>query len=66
MISVGFFEKLKTFKKDDVPEKVVKAMDKFITETPDFTLEVVKNSTAAAVSLFKWCNAILNYAKVAK
>ena len=29
MMSVGFFDKLKSFKKDDVPDKVVKAMDKF-------------------------------------
>ena len=30
MMSVGFFDKLKTFKKDEVPDRVVKAMDKFI------------------------------------
>lgn len=29
MMSVGFFDKLKTYKKDEVPERVVKAMDKF-------------------------------------
>lgn len=30
MMSVGFFEKLKTFKKDEVSERIIKAMDKFI------------------------------------
>lgn len=29
MMSVGFFEKLKTFKKDEVPERVVKSINNF-------------------------------------
>jgi hypothetical protein len=29
MMSGDFFKNLKTFKKDDVPERIVKAMDKF-------------------------------------
>ena len=65
-MSVGFFEKLKTFKKDDVPENVVKGMDKFRKENPDFTAENVKNSSKACYSLCLWCLAIGNYAKVAK
>lgn len=66
MMSVGFFEKLKTFKKDDVPDRIIKAMDKFIQENPAFTAESVKSAGVACVSLYKWCMAILNYAKVAK
>lgn len=66
MMSGGFFEKLKTYKKDEVPERVVKAMDKFQQDNPDFTPENVKNSSKACYSLCKWCLAICNYAKVAK
>jgi hypothetical protein len=36
MISVGFFEKLKTFKRDEIPDRIIKAMDKFVEETPEF------------------------------
>jgi dynein heavy chain len=49
-----------------VPERVVKAMDKFQQENTDFTPENVKNSSKACYSLCKWCLAISNYAKVAK
>ena len=66
MMSVGFFDKLKSFKKDDVTERMVKGMDKFIQENPDFTPENVRNSSKACYSLCKWCLAILNYSKVAK
>jgi hypothetical protein len=66
MISVGFFEKLKTFKRDEIAERIVKAMDKFVAETPEFAFESVKSAGQAPMSLYKWCHAILNYAKVAK
>lgn len=66
VLTASLQERLKTFKKDDVPERVVKGMDKFIQENPDFTLENVKNSSKACFSLAKWCLAIKNYAKVAK
>ena len=66
MMSVGFFEKLKTFKKDEVKDNLIKALDKFISENPTFTFESVKSAGVACVSLYKWCMAILNYAKVAK
>ena len=66
MMSGSFFQNLKSFKKDDVPPKVVQAMDKFCAENPDFTPENVKNSSKACYSLCKWCLAIQNYAKVAK
>lgn len=65
-MSVGFFDKLKTFKKDEVPERIVKAMDKFKEDNPDFTPEMVKNSSKACYSLCKWCLAIQNYSKVIK
>jgi hypothetical protein len=65
-MSVGFLEKLRSFKRDEVPERITKALDKFISETPELDKEEVKRSNAAAFSLVKWAYAILNYAKVAK
>jgi dynein heavy chain len=58
MMSVGFFDKLKTFKKDEVPERVVKSMDKFLLENPDYTPDNVKTASKACYSLCKWCLAI--------
>ena len=66
MMQGDFYKSLKTFKKDDVPERIVKAMDKFMQENPDFSPDMVKNASKACFSLCKWALAIQNYAKVAK
>ena len=66
MMQGDFYKSLKTFKKDDVPERIVKAMDKFMQENPDFNPDMVKNASKACFSLCKWALAIQNYAKVAK
>ena len=65
-MSVGFLDKLKSFKKDDVPDRIVNAVDSFIKETPELTVEEVRKGSQDAVSLCKWTYAIVNYAKVAK
>lgn len=36
-MSVGFLDKLRTFKKDEVPEKIIKAVDDFIKKSPELT-----------------------------
>ena len=67
MISVGFFDKLKNFKRDAVPDKIVKNIDIYIDQNPDLNPPFVLNSGGpAAFSLCKWALAIVNYAKVAK
>jgi dynein heavy chain len=66
LMSVGFFEKLKGFKKDEVQERIVKAIDKYRNDNEDFTEDKVKSANSACFSLCKWAFAINNYAKVAK
>jgi dynein heavy chain len=68
MMYVAFFEKLKTFDKEELVnnEKLSKSVDAFIFENPDFTPEIVKNSSKACYSLCKWCFALTNYAQIAK
>ncbi len=66
LMSVGFFEKLKSFKKDEVQERIVKAIDKYRDDNPEFTEEKVKAGNSACYSLVKWGFAINNYAKVIK
>ena len=65
-MAVGFLEKLKRFNKDEVPDRIVKALDNFLKDTPELNLDEVKKSSSAGVSLCKWVFAIINYAKVAK
>jgi hypothetical protein len=43
-----------------------RSLEIFISENPDFTPEIVKNSSKACYSLCKWCFALLNYGKIAK
>ena len=62
----GFLGMLKEFKKDQVSEKIIKAIDKFIVETPEIAIDIVRKQSVAGVSLAKWCYAILNYAKTFK
>ena len=41
-MSVGFLDKLKSFNKNDVPDKVVAGVEKFRGEIPEFTLAKIK------------------------
>jgi len=51
MLATNFFAKLKSYDKDNIPQKVVTALDKFVNKYPDFTPEIVKKSTEAGKSL---------------
>ncbi len=66
MSSGNFLDKLKNFNRNDIPKKVVDALEAFKASTPEFALDVVKNQSESALSLAKWAYAIMNYAKVAK
>ena len=66
LMSGDFLKKLKDFKKEDIPDKVAKALEKFKSESPELELDAVRNCSEAALSLAKWGFAIINYAKVAK
>jgi hypothetical protein len=67
MMSVGFFDKLKAFDKEELVknDKLNRTLELFMQENPDFTPEIVKNSSKACFSLCKWCFALKNYAKIA-
>jgi dynein heavy chain, axonemal len=67
MMSVGFFEKLKAFDKDELVknDRLNRFFELFIQDNPDFVPEIVKNTSKACYSLCKWCFALKNYAKIA-
>ncbi len=68
MMQVGFFEKLKTFNKEEYVEneKLQSIVEKFKDDHTDFNPEKVKNASKACYSLCKWCFSLINYAKIAK
>lgn len=68
MMSSQFFEKLKGFNKEEFvrSEKLQRAVEAFLAENADFTLEAVRVASKACFSLCKWCFALLNYAKIAR
>ena len=66
MMSVNFQDKLKSFEKDKVDDKIVEAMDKYMKANPGFNEENATKAGVASLSLYKWSKAIVNYAKVAK
>ena len=67
MMSVGFFDKLKAFDKEELVknDKLNRTLELFMQENPDFTPEIVKNSSKACFSLCKWCFALKHYDKIA-
>ncbi|CAK8985673.1 unnamed protein product [Durusdinium trenchii] len=64
-----FLQDLKTFDKDvepdNIPEKVLKQLTKYVTK-PEYTVEAVGNQSKAAKSLCMWTYAMDTYSKVAK
>ena len=55
-------EKLKTYDRDAVPEKILKKV-KELTKHADFKPEAMEKSSKAAAGLAKWCKAIREYAE---
>ena len=45
MLASDFFGRLKAYDKDKVPEKIIKALDKFIESNPTFVPEEVVKAT---------------------
>lgn len=66
VLASNFFAKLKSYDKDNIPPKVVAALDKFVNKYPNFKPEIVKQSTEAGKSLCEWVLAIQTYTKVVK
>jgi dynein heavy chain, axonemal len=55
-----FLEKLRTFDRDNIPEKVLQKV-KALTKSPDFNIERMLKASKAAGGLAKWCKAIREY-----
>lgn len=62
---INFINKLIDYDKDNIPEKVLKQIKKYI-EDPSFTPEAVAKQSNAAKSLCMWCRAMNTYSKIAK
>ncbi|CAE7211449.1 DNAH6 [Symbiodinium sp. KB8] len=60
-----FLQDLKAYDKDNIPEKVLKQLTKYVTK-PEYTVEAVGNQSKAAKSLCMWTYAMDTYSKVAK
>jgi len=60
-----FIQDLKTYDKDNIPEKTLKHLTKYVTK-PEYTVEAVGNQSKAAKSLCMWTYAMDTYSKVAK
>ncbi|CAJ1337950.1 unnamed protein product [Effrenium voratum] len=60
-----FLQDLKSYDKDNIPEKVLKQLSKYVTK-PEYTVEAVGNQSKAAKSLCMWTYAMDTYSKVAK
>ena len=57
-----FLEKLKTYERDSVPEKVLQKV-RALTKSPEFNIEKMQKASKAAGGLAKWCKAIRQYAE---
>lgn len=60
-----FRQKMIDYDKDNIPEAVVKKAT-VILESPDFTLDKVKNASSALVAIHKWVNAMISYHELLK
>ena len=57
-----FLERLKTYERDSVPEKVLQKVNA-LTKSPEFNIEKMQKASKAAGGLAKWCKAIRQYAE---
>ena len=57
---------LELYKRDQIPEKVIQKMTKFMELNPKFLHQFVKNASVAAEGLCKWVRAIYKYYHVFK
>ena len=60
-----FLESLETYDKENIPDKTIKQLQKYINN-PDFVPEKVKKVSTAATSLCMWVRAMDVYNRVAK
>ena len=57
---------LEFYKRDNIPDKVIQKMAKFLDNNPKFQPNIVKNASVAAEGLCKWVRAIYKYYHVFK
>jgi len=60
-----FIEKLKSYDKDNIKEKLIKKLQKFVDD-PKFTPENIAKKSGAAKSMCMWARALYSYSGVMK
>lgn len=65
LVDNKFLDKLKAFDKDNIPQKILKKLEKYV-QNPVYTPESVGNVSKASKSLCMWTHAMDTYSKVAK
>lgn len=65
MMDLNFLDKLKTYDKNNISDRILKKL-RVYTAKPEFDPQIVGQKNLASKSLCMWCRAIDNYAKVAK
>ena len=66
MASGNFFGTLKGFDKENVEQKILKALEKFIKSASEMEDSSLKSAGKVALSLGKWSKAVMNYCQIAK
>lgn len=61
-----FLSRLKTYDKDNIPPKIVKAIRETYLTNENFTPELAKKASPAAEGMCKWVGAMSSYDRVAK
>eukprot|EP00002_Diphylleia_rotans_P005088 TRINITY_DN140_c1_g1_i4.p1 TRINITY_DN140_c1_g1~~TRINITY_DN140_c1_g1_i4.p1 ORF type:complete len:4263 (+),score=965.99 TRINITY_DN140_c1_g1_i4:204-12992(+) len=61
----GFLQSLYSYDKDNIPERIIQAIQPYL-DHPEFQPEKVKQASKAAMSLCQWVRAMDSYHKVAK
>jgi len=61
-----FVQRLKSYDKDDIPPKTIKALKETYMTQPNFTAEAAAKASSAAAGLCKWALAMEVYDRVAK
>ena len=65
MIDLNFLDRLKSYDKNNINEKILKKLRTYTTRA-QFEPQTVGQKNMASKSLCMWCKAIDNYSKVAK
>ena len=66
MAKIDFLKNIKTYNKEDIPDKVLGRVKKLVNDRKNFKVEDIMKSSKAAGGLAKWCRAMYTYAETLK